>query len=277
MASTYLPPPSGQHQPSTDRPVIVPEVPKYSPAKTWRTSKYPVRQILRAVALAYMGGAFLQYNLTPGNDSTRRQLRAGGLEYLTLLGFMGTQLTLLVSILCEHYHELVTIKAFLCSVFVAIEGMIALLYWSLYFVDPNLILDHYTYKRSGPPPFFMDTSAHAIPFFYLFAEFFYSRASLSRVRQQRSLHIIFISCFSIFYNVWIHHLFSEDGAFPYPFLQMIGQECRTAFAMIGTAIGVYLYGVFFSGFSRFHKQVDGSMVAEDDDWNEPPMSENEEL
>jgi hypothetical protein len=239
------------------------QVSKYGAPKDWRHSKYPVRQILRACAFAYMGGAFVEACLTPGLMDSRHELRAYGFEYLTLLGFMGTQLTLLVSVLNEHFPELRTLKIFMTAVFVVVEGMIASLYWSLYFISKELILHKDTILEKGAPPLFMDTAAHGIPFVYLLCEFFYSRSSVGHVRRQRALHIITIASFSLLYNVWIFYLFRHDNGFPYPFLQEIGGEGRAVFAIIGTSVGVYLYGLMFMGLSRYHQQLESCGNAEE--------------
>lgn len=158
------------------------------------------------------------------------------------------------------------------GLFLVVEAMITMLYWSLYFTDKRLILDEETFKAIGPPPLFMDTAAHLVPFIAMIAEFLFSRTSKSHLYNNRIIHIIAIIMMTFGYFVWILYLFNENEQFPYPFLRIINQPARIAFTFFSSCLGLFIYGIASRAYMKYHATEDDLPVLEekfyDDEYEE---------
>lgn len=145
-----------------------------------------------------------------------------------------------------------------------VECMVTMLYWGLYIFKRDLILDKEVTDAVGPPPLFMDTSGHLIPFLAMIAEFMFSRSSKRHLYEQRVFHVIGISVFTFGYFSWIMYLFRDDGKFPYPFLRVMSNSTRFVFTFFTMFLGFFVYGVASRAYLHYHSTEDDLPVYEEE-------------
>jgi hypothetical protein len=155
------------------------------------------------------------------------------------------------------------LKIGLNGLFLVIETMITLLYWGLYFLHTDLILDKDSVTAAGMlPPFFMDTSGHLMPFIAMVAEFLFTRSSKRHLYEQRAFHLVAIVIFTFGYFSWILHLFKDTNKFPYPFLRLMNPLARVVFTVFSMFLGLFIYGVACRAYFKFHATEDDLPVLE---------------
>ena len=143
------------------------------------------------------------------------------------------------------------------GLFLVVEAMISLLYWTLYFAKSSMIHEDAAIKaNNGPPPLFMDTAAHLIPLIAMFSDFMMTRSSKKHLYEHRVIHLIAITVFIFGYFIWIMYLFNGNEKFPYPFLREMSPPIRIAFTVFNTFIGLFIYGVICRAYFMFHATED---------------------
>ena len=145
-----------------------------------------------------------------------------------------------------------------------VESLITVLYWVLYFLASNMI--HHKdalVSNNGPPPLFMDTAAHLIPFIAMLSDFMMTRSSKKHLYEHRVIHIIAIAVFIFGYFIWILYLFNDNQKFPYPFLKEMNPPVRIAFTVFNTCVGLLIYGVICRAYFMFHATEDDLPVLEE--------------
>ena len=154
-------------------------------------------------------------------------------------------------------------KIGLNGLFLVIEAMIAGLYWGLYFFASNMIHDPDALAANGgPPPLFMDTAAHLVPFLAMLSDFMMTRSSKKHLYEHRVFHIIAIVVFVLGYFLWILYLFHDNEKFPYPFLKEMSPPVRVAFTIFNAFMGLFIYGVITRAYLKFHETEDDIPVLE---------------
>lgn len=151
------------------------------------------------------------------------------------------------------------------GLFLVIESLIFSLYWLLYFAAPEMIHDKdATEANNGPPPLFMDTSGHLIPFIAMLSDFMMTRSSKKHLYEHRVYHIISITVFIFGYFIWISYLFNDNLKFPYPFLREMSAPARIIFTFLSVFLGLFIYGVICRAYFKFNATENDLPVIEEE-------------
>ena len=146
-----------------------------------------------------------------------------------------------------------------------VEAMITFLYWGLYFFASDMIHDRDALAcNNGPPPLFMDTAAHLVPFLAMLSDFMMTGSSKKHLYENRVSHIMAIVIFVLGYFFWILYLFHGNEKFPYPFLREMSPPVRVAFTIVNAFIGLFIYGVICRAYFMFHETEDDIPVLEEE-------------
>ncbi|CAI2182511.1 12872_t:CDS:2 [Funneliformis geosporum] len=137
----------------------------------------------------------------------------------------------------SHKTLISFLKDWFMVVCVPLEGLIAVLYWTIITYDEKLLL---TKPRL---PIFIDLGFHLIPAVCLWTDFLF----FTKEFRKSYTHILYIFVFGFIYIAWINFYFITFGEWPYPLLNDLEDPQRFGcyFACIGLCIAVYHLGKFY--------------------------------
>ena len=218
---------------------------------------------------------------------------AGRLEFVTNLSLLITIFCLTYSLLLDIYfyyfyktkvakkmdNILIEVKNGLVALILPVETAVFILYWTLRFLAPDLLLSP-TLRRLGiSSPLFTDFCLHVFPMLFLWIELFvyssffetpFSSSSSSadssssttllplpnaRVANTsyftfKTYHGIFLIVFDLAYLMWANYLFTFNQSYSYPLLGAITPQ-KHGYLFIVTS--VLLLGIYV-GTWRLHDQ-----------------------
>lgn len=101
------------------------------------------------------------------------------------------------------------------------EGLISLLYWSMVFLEPTLLIP----EDMPPIPVVVDCALHLYPALFLWIDFLVFNINFKRSPR----HVAVIYGFAMFYLAWSWLCQTQNGHWPYPFLDKLTPVPRAGF------------------------------------------------
>ncbi|KAG0179341.1 hypothetical protein DFQ29_002231 [Apophysomyces sp. BC1021] len=146
----------------------------------------------------------------------------GHFQYLTIMGLTTATLAFTLKLLRFLVPGILPVT-YEVILYLAgpMEGMISLVYWAMFLKDPYLL----TPKDIPPIPMYVDCALHLNPAVLLWVDFLIFNAEFKRSLR----HVVAIYGFTTFYYVWSWFCQSQNGYWPYPFLNDFSSAGRLAF------------------------------------------------
>ncbi|KAJ8653572.1 hypothetical protein O0I10_010719 [Lichtheimia ornata] len=146
----------------------------------------------------------------------------GHFQYLTILGLTTATLACAVKLVrffvpgaMEVCYEVLT------NIATPMEGLISLLYWSMVFLEPTLLIP----EDMPPIPVVVDCALHLYPALFLWIDFLVFNINFKRSPR----HVAVIYGFAMFYLAWSWLCQTQNGHWPYPFLDKLTPVPRAGF------------------------------------------------
>ncbi|ORY25722.1 FAR-17a/AIG1-like protein [Naematelia encephala] len=221
------------------------------------------RLVFHSLAAALMANGFA--GLQGMTMSKHIQPQYGGhLQYLTILGLIGSGLVMLLSAASDmlpSVKALKKIKRTFLLFALPVELVISSIYWPLVLLAPHLMFPPNPDLVSSPEPssipqadllfripLWMDLSMHALPAAVLLLDFFALERRYTPPASTFGAPILAFT-FGGAYANWIEHCASINGKFPYPFLTVLDFQGRVA-VYVGASVGALLV---FWGLNAVHR------------------------
>lgn len=113
----------------------------------------------------------------------------------------------------EHRSALISrlecINSTLLVLSMPVEAVVVTLYWTLYFINPVLVVNRELYLKGIQTSLFANLCMHLFPLFFLLLEFFYTRIDSS------PSHLVLLGAFNIVYVALLHVHYKTLDKWPY--------------------------------------------------------------
>lgn len=155
-----------------------------------------------------------------------------------------TNICLYLTVLClimgymVRYKEMSFIKNIYkhsVTVMLPLNGLVSILFWVLYSIDPTLLRDKDLHDQGVRISVFTDLCVHLFPFLSLIIEI-----RGLKVNRQRS-HLIFYGYFTILYYILCLYFSTLNGIWVYPIMGKIDTFYRVVLFGVSTLIALGLY------------------------------------
>ncbi|WVR05049.1 hypothetical protein IAU60_002061 [Kwoniella sp. DSM 27419] len=221
------------------------------------------RIIFHMGSAAVMLQGFMSLQALPLKGMMEKQY-GGFFQYLTILGLFGTIIGMVLSGICDYLPAVQGIKS-VKRVFLLfalpVEIVISSIYWSIILIAPQLMLPPRPDLQSAPEPasaeavgdglfripLWMDMSMHLLPAVALILDFFILEKKFHPPSSTIGA-LLLAASFGAGYSIWIEHCATINGAFPYPFLNIMDLPGRVA-TYVGSTLGAW---VVFRGLNALH-------------------------
>ncbi|KAF5140138.1 integral membrane [Vairimorpha ceranae] len=157
--------------------------------------------------------------------------------FLTNICLYLTVICLLMGILVRHF-SVRYIKNFYKNsvcVLLPLNGLVTILFWSLYTIDPTLIRDKDFYDRNVRINIFTDICVHLFPFISLLIE------TKDIIIQKQRYHLIFYVFFTFFYYMLCLYYSNLNNMWVYPLLGKLSTFNRVVLFGCSTLLAMGLY------------------------------------
>ncbi|GAA6048997.1 hypothetical protein JCM3770_005431 [Rhodotorula araucariae] len=217
-------------------------------------ARSPLATLLHLVALCSLSWAFHQLALPgPMSDYMDSVPVGGRWQYLTILSLAASWLSFAAALV----HDLVPLalfsrlKAILAILTVPVEGLVAVLYWSLTLYDPALLSPAVAPGESPLRiPLALDLALHALPALFLWTDFL----AFSPPLPTRAHPALIAAAATAAYCAWMEHCAQGNGRYPYPMLDTMPAPARAAFYAAQVPVLVALFRVA----NAIHRAVRGT-------------------
>ncbi|KAI8342789.1 FAR-17a/AIG1-like protein-domain-containing protein [Chlamydoabsidia padenii] len=161
----------------------------------------------------------------------------GHYQYLTIIGLTWATLAFLVNVYRFFYPtSLKSVHDIIIHIAIPLEAIVSLLYWSMTFIDPELLVP----KEADPVPYIMDCAMHLYPTLLLWVDFLLLNSSFKRAWR----HTVYIYSFVFLYYLWSCYCQSRNGYWIYQFLEHFESSwSRFSFYFVSGTISWLFYEI----------------------------------
>ncbi|KAI8074078.1 FAR-17a/AIG1-like protein [Gongronella butleri] len=135
----------------------------------------------------------------------------GHFQYLTILGLLWATVAFAINMVrCFQSNALAAAYEVVYHIATPLEALISIMYWTMVYLDPELLVP----KGVEPIPFVVDAALHLSPAVLLWTDFLLLNQDFKRSWR----HAGYIFVFAISYYLWSWLCQTQNGYWPYPFL-----------------------------------------------------------
>jgi len=191
--------------------------------------------LLHATAAAVMAYGYMNLRTVPFDKFIRAQ-KGGHSQYLTIIGLGMAFMTMIFGLGADVVPSITIFrrgKRVILMIALPVAVVVTTVYWSLYFLMPEMILKPLPDATTPEPdeivpsslghtglqriPLRIDLSLHAAPAIALILDFYFVER---RYPRSQAIYGSFLACAMacVAYASWVEYLAQFNDSFPYPFL-----------------------------------------------------------
>lgn len=178
-------------------------------------------------------------------------------QYLTIIGLYITLLTLSLYLIHQliarffnkNIRILNTTSTLLHSIILPIEILITVIFWTLFLINPRLIVCEIVYEKCGMN-FYRNVCMHFVPLVLLAIEGYYAQL------QRSNFHVFILIVFGMCYYLFVKDIALREKRWPYPFLDKVGEWQRIVIFCSVTGMCIFFYELCMYFAAKEKKKID---------------------
>ncbi|ADM11239.1 uncharacterized protein Eint_030950 [Encephalitozoon intestinalis ATCC 50506] len=199
--------------------------------------KRMLKEILKVTLLGFCVYGTLDYALPEQVVQSINRTSGGKFVYLTVLSLYLTIITTVIGYLTRTKvgKSLETTYKDLLALSFSLEGIVTLLFWILYFINPTLLKSRKLYSEGIQESLLTELSQHLFPLLLLLI------CQIDVRLKKRKRCISFVFGFGILYFLETWYFYTVDGKWPYPIFKKMNTIGRILFIFMACLIGTGCY------------------------------------